>query len=171
MVKRHPFLLIGLVLVFFSLACQSVPFLAHPTPTPTTTPTPTKTSTPTKTNTPTGIPGITMPVTVNGVQLKFTDLRIVSEWFYENKRWTPKNDSDTFIVTKADVLTDGISLQEIADWKVFLNNNIAWAFLQSDGNASSITSVQWVFVVSKSAPAFRIYLPGGVDVELTSLLQ
>jgi hypothetical protein len=170
MLKHRPLLLIGLTLVFFSLACQSVPFLAHPTATPTATPTPTQTPTPTKTNTPTGIPGITMPVTVNGVQIKFTALHKESEWFFDDKRWTPKNDSDTFIVVEAEVLTSGIALQEVADWEVTLNDDISWSFLQSNGNASSITSAGWVFVVSKSTSDFRIYLPGGVDVDLTSLL-
>ncbi len=170
MVKRHPLLLIGLMLVFFSLACQSVPFLAHPTPTPTTTPTPTNTPTPTKTNTPTGVPGITMPVTVKGVQIKFTSLREESEIILNGTRYTPKSSSDTFIVARADVLTSGTSFNDVSDWSVSLNSGIEWAFVQSFGGASSITSVEWTFVVSKNASVYQIHLPGGVDVDLTSLL-
>ncbi len=174
--KRRPLLVIGMMLVFFSLACQSVPFLAHATATPTTTPTPTitptstKTPTPTKTNTPTGVPGITMPVTVNGVQIKFTALHKESEIILGSSRYTPKSSSDTFIVVEASVLTSGTSHKKVSEWDVSLNQDIAWAFMQSHGNINSITSVDWTFVVSKSTSAFRIYLPGGVDVVLTSLL-
>jgi hypothetical protein len=192
--QRHPLLLTGLMLVFFAPACQSVLFFTLPTATPTTTPTPTitltptttptptitltpittptstKTPTPTKTNTPTGVPGITMPVTINGVQIKFTALRKESEIFFGSNRYTPKSSSDTFIVVEASVLTSGTSHQEISDWDVSLNQDIAWVFVQSHGDTNSITSVDWTFVVSKSTSAFRIYLPGGVDVVLTSLL-
>jgi hypothetical protein len=171
MVKRHPLLFIGLMLVFFSLACQSVPFLAHPTPTPTVTPTPTNTPTPTKTNTPTGIPGITMPVTVNSVQIKFTDLHEASEINFGGKVYTPKSSSDTFVVARADVLTSGTSHQEVADWAVTMNEGISWALMQSFGSTNSITAVEWTFVVAKSTSSYHIYLPGGVDVELTSLLR
>ncbi len=164
MLKHRPLLVIGLTLVFLSLACQSVPFLAHPTATPTSTPTPTKTPTPT------GVPGITVPVTVNGVKLKFTDLHKESEILFGNDRYTPKNNSDTFIVVEADILTNGTSHNEVADWDVSLNQDIAWVFMQSHGDTSSIDSAEWTFIVSKSASAFRIYLPGGVDVVLTSLL-
>ncbi|MGB7537658.1 MAG: hypothetical protein WBM17_03890 [Anaerolineales bacterium] len=163
--KRHPLLVFGLMLVFFSLACQSVPFLAHPTPTPTTTPTPTQTPTPT------GIPGITLPVTVSGVQIKFTDLHEESEILFGTERYTPKSSSDTFIVAVADVLTSGTTHQEVADWAVSLNQDISWVFMQSHGDTNSITSVEWTFVVSKSTSAYRIHLPGGVDVELSSLLR
>jgi hypothetical protein len=175
--KRYPWLVILISLLVFSLACQSVPFLAHPTPTPTTTPTPTftptptKTSTPTKTFTPTGVEGITTPVTVNGVELKFTRLHKESEIVFGNDRYTPKNSSDIFAVAEADVLTSGISHSEVAGWTVTLNDSIGWSLMQSRGNINSINSVEWVFVVSKSLTTFRINLPGGVDVVLTSLLQ
>jgi hypothetical protein len=168
--KRNPLLVIGLALVFFSLACQSVPFLAHATATPTITPTPTSTPTPTKTNTPTGVPGITMPVTVQSVQIKFISMRKESEILFAGESYTPKQASDTFIVVEAEVLTSGTSHQEVADWSVSINNDIEWVFLQSHGDTNSIDSVEWTFVVSKSANNFEIHLPDGVDVVLTSLL-
>jgi hypothetical protein len=168
--KRNPMLVIGLALAFFSLACQSVPFLAHPTATPTVTPTPTNTPTPTKTNTPTGVPGITMPVTVNGIQLKFTTLHKESEILFAGESYTPKQASDTFIVVEADVLTSGTSHQDMADWSVSINEDVDWVFLQSHGDTDSIDSVEWTFVVGKNVTDFEIHLPGGVDVVLTSLL-
>jgi hypothetical protein len=169
--KRHLWLVIGAVLVFFSLSCQSVPFLAHPTDTPTSTPTPTKTSTPTKTFTPTGIAGITTPVTVDGVKIQFTGLHKESEIIFGTNRYTPKSSSDTFVVAEADVLTTGTAHSKVADWVVTINTNIKWTFMQSHGSANSITSVEWVFIVSKSTSNYRIYLPGGVDVVLTSLMK
>ena len=168
--KRNPLLVIGLALVFFSLACQSVPFLAHATATPTVTPTPTNTPTPTKTNTPTGVPGITMPVTVSGVELKFTTLRKEYEILFAGESYTPKQSSDTFIVVEAEVLTSGTSHQDLADWSVSINNDVEWVFLQSHGDTNSIDSVEWTFVVGKSVKEFEIHLPGGVDIVLTSLL-
>jgi hypothetical protein len=175
--KRHLWIVVGTVLVCFSLACQSVPFLAHPTATPTTTPTPTKTSTPTKTPTPTktytptGILGITMPVTVNGVKIKFTALHQESEMVFGTSRYTPKLASDIFIVAEADVLTSGTPHSKVADWDVTMNQNKKWVFVQSHGDTNSITSVEWVFILSKTTTKFEINLPGGVDVVLNSLMR
>jgi hypothetical protein len=168
--KRYPWLIVGVMLVFFSLACQSVPFLAHPTATPTATPTPTETPTPTNTPTPMGVEGITLPVTVEDVEIIFTSLHKESKILFGTQTYTPKSSSDTFIVAECDVLTSGTPHAKVAGWKVSLNGEIKWTFMQSKGDSNSIDSAMWVFVVSKSLDTFQINLPGGVDVLLTSLL-
>jgi len=175
MKKRFIWSACAATLVFSALACNSIPFLA-PTPTPTATPTstptatPTLTPTPTQTPTPTGLPGITEPVTVNGVDLQFTSVTKETHWLIGTDDYTPKSSSDIFLVVTAKILTNGTSHSEVAAWDVTLNGTISWSFLQSHGPSSSIDSAKWVFVASDSETAFTISLPGGVDVVLDTLM-
>jgi hypothetical protein len=163
--NRWPLITLGLLLIFFSLACQSVPFLAHPTPTPTVTPTPTKTPTPT------GIAGITLPVSVDGVQIKFTSVSKVSLYKMGNTEYKPKTSEDIFLVADAEVLSAGVSYKKVFGWAVTVNDAIKWSLNQTRGGSDSVDSVVWVFVVDKSESSFEIHFPGGVDILLDSLLR
>jgi len=174
MKKHFIWIACAAMLVFFSLACNSIPFLAPtatPTATSTSTPTstPTKTPTRTKTPTPTGIPGITKPVTVQGIDLQFTSVSKTGHWNYSGNDYTPKKSSDTFLVVKANVLTPGTMLATLSKWGAKINNGNEWAFLQSTGATGSIDTVTWVFVVPISETSYTINLPDGVDVVLDSL--
>ncbi|HEY5118331.1 MAG TPA: hypothetical protein VII90_02665 [Anaerolineales bacterium] len=174
MKKRFIWIACVTTLVFSALACNSIPFLA-PTPTPTATPTSTPTATPTLTPiptltpTPTEIPGITIPVTVDGVDLQFVSVTTASHWLVGSDDYTPNSSSDTFLVVTANVLTDNTAHSTLAGWDVTVNGDVAWSFLQSKGASTSITSATWVFVVDQSLTSFIINLPGGVDVPLDSL--
>jgi hypothetical protein len=160
-----------LFLVFLSLACQSVPFLAHPTPTPTVTPTPTKTRTPTPSPSPTGILGITMPVTVDGVQMQFTSVATASHYKVGTIDYKPTSSANVFLVADADVLSENVAYADVKDWKVTLNDNIKWTIVVSHGKVGDIDSLTWVFVVKKTETSFEIHFPGGVDILLDNLLQ
>ncbi|MGD0173387.1 MAG: hypothetical protein ABSC61_02965 [Anaerolineales bacterium] len=170
MKKRFIWIACATTLVISALACNSIPFLA-PTPTPTATPTstPTLTPTPTQTPTPTEIPGIAVPVTVDGVDLQFVSVTTASHWLVGSQDYTPTSPSDSFLIVKANVLTDNTAHSTLAGWDVTVNGLVSWTFLQSQGASSSITSATWVFIVDKGLTSFTINLPGGVDVPLDSL--
>jgi hypothetical protein len=162
--QRNPLVILAVMLVIFSLACQSVPFLAHPTPTPTTTPTPTQTPTPT------GVPGITMPVTVNNVKLIVTQASFANHYLFGTDDYTPKSSADQFLIVFVKIQSDGTSQDDISKWGMKVNNSIDWAFLKSQGPLWSIESIEWVFIVPTSSPSFTLNFPGGIDVPLDSLL-
>jgi hypothetical protein len=174
MKKRFVWIACAAALALSALACNSIPFLA-PTPTPTATPTstptstPTNTPTPTLTPTPTGIPGITEPITINGVDLQFISVTTAGHWYYGSDDYTPKSSMDTFLIVKANVLTPGTAHSTISAWNVTLNSSIDWTFLKSDGDSNSIDSMQWVFIVGKGETSFTMNFPDGTDVVLDSL--
>jgi hypothetical protein len=168
MKKRFIWIAFATTLVSSALACNSIPFFA-PTPTPTATPTSTPTPTPTLTPTPTEVFGITAPVTVDGVDLKFVSVSTASHWLVGSQDYTPTSPSDTFLVVTANVLTAGTAHSTLAAWDVTLNGSVSWTFLQSKGDSSAITAATWVFIVDQSLTKFTINLPGGVDVVLDSL--
>jgi hypothetical protein len=161
---RNPIILCGVMLVVFSLACQSVPFLAHPTPTPTTTPTPTMTPTPT------GVPGITVPVTVKGVQLKVTRAFTANKYSFGGNDYTPKSTGDHFLVVSVDILTSGTAHSDVSGWKMMINNQYEWAFMKSTGDINSITAADWVFVLPISVSKFTLNFPDGTGIPLDTLL-
>jgi hypothetical protein len=161
--KRLPWVLIILFLLP-ALNCTTINRVIFPA-----TKTPTPTATPTFTPTPTGVFGITTPVTVMGVSLKFTGVATQYHWLMGSDDYTPKSSSDTFLVVSASVLSSSTAHSTVAGWDVTLNGNIAWTFLQSQGPSGAITSVEWVFIVSQGLTHFTINLPGGVDVPLDSL--
>jgi hypothetical protein len=169
--KRKSLAALVALLAGFSLACQSVPFLAHPTPTPTVTPTPTRTPTPSKTPTPTGIPGITLPITVDGVQVKFTDVTTALKYSIGSIDYKPTSAENTFLVAKAAVLTEGVSSDSVRGWTVTLNDGTKWTIFTAQGDPHSIDSVTWVFIVKKTQTTFEIHLPGEVNIVLDSLFH
>lgn len=162
MKKRFIWIACATTLVSSALACNSIPFFA-PTPTPTATPTPTPTATPTE------IFGITAPVTVEGVDLKFVSVTKASHWLVGSQDYTPTSPGDTFLVVTANVLTDNTAHSTLAGWEVTLNSAVSWTFLQSKGDSSSITAATWVFIVDQNLTKFTINLPGRVDVVLDKL--
>jgi hypothetical protein len=161
--KRYAWVLLLLFLVP-AVNCTTINRVIYPA-----TKTPTPTATPTLTPTPTGIFGITTPVEVDGVSLKFTGVQKESHWLVGSDDYTPTSSTDTFLVISADVLTVYTAHSTVAGWDVTLNGNVSWTFLQSHGDSSSIDSVQWVFIVDQNLSNFTINLPGGVDVPLDSL--
>ncbi len=168
MKKQYIWMGCVVMLLFSALACNSIPFLA-PTPTPTATPTSTPTPTPTNTPTPTGIPGITMPITVEGIDFQFFSVTTAGHWMFGTSDYTPKSSLDNFLIVKANVLTSGTAYSTIKDWDVTVNGSIAWVFNQSGGALTSIDTMTWVFIVSKSASSFTLNFPSGEDVVLNSL--
>jgi hypothetical protein len=164
-IRMKRFMWVPLILFLIpAINCTTVNRVIWP-PTKTPTPTPTPTMTPT----PTGILGITMPVAVEGVQLQFFSVTTTGHWLFGTSDYTPKLAGDTFLVVKANVLTPGTAYSTVKDWDVKVNGSIAWVFNQSGGALSSIDSMTWVFIVSKSATSFTINLPGPVDVPLDRL--
>jgi hypothetical protein len=161
---RNPLILCGVMLVVFSLACQSVPFLAHPTPTPTTTPTPTMTPTPT------GVPGIAEPVTVNGVKLQVRRAFTAGVYSFGGNEYTPKSSGDQFLIVQVDVLTSGTAHNSVSKWKMMVNSEYEWTFMKSNGNINSIDSADWVFILPISVRTYTLNFPDGTDIPLNTLL-
>jgi hypothetical protein len=159
------FLWIPIILFLIpAINCTTVNRIIWP-PTKTPTPTPTPTSTPT----PTGVPGITMPIAVEGVQLQFVSVTKASHWLFGTSDYTPKQAGDTFLVVKANVLSSGTAYSTVKDWDVKVNGSISWVFNQSSGPLSAIDAMTWVFIVSQNQSTFTINMPGGVDVPLDRL--
>jgi alpha-tubulin suppressor-like RCC1 family protein len=140
------------------------------TPTKTATyapPTPTKTGpTPTRTPSAVGIPGITQPVMVSGVELLFDVAAKI-----------PVYDESHTVIEKyrlaawAKVLTEGVSSDAVEGWAVTLNGAVQWTKITFYKSSGEISRVHWEFEVEPSVTAFEIYLPGGVNVPLDSLLE
>jgi hypothetical protein len=130
-------------------------------------PTSTKTGpTPTRTPGAGGIPGITQPVTVNGVQLLFVAAARI-----------PLYDESHTVIEKyrlavwAKVLTEGVSSDAIEGWAVTLNGAVQWTKITFYKSSGEISRVHWEFEAETSVTAFEINLPGGVNVPLDSLLE
>ncbi|MFN2298404.1 MAG: RCC1 domain-containing protein [Anaerolineales bacterium] len=123
--------------------------------------------------TPMEIPGITRPVTVDGLELKIFNASRV-EQYTKDIELLPKSNEKIFLVVKAKVLTPGVKREQVMGWLVFLNDNITKTFIQlhtgSSGTEYGVDQVTWIFEVEETSTSFTIHLPGGVDVPLNRLV-
>lgn len=122
---------------------------------------------------PVGQPGIDEPVIVEGLELQIASADLADSYTSEFSQevFRPTSPQDTLLVVAGTV--DG-TVEDVHDWKVRVTEDQGERIkpgLTSTTTEGSSAEVEWVFVVSKSAGSFVLNLPGGVTVDLTSVVN
>lgn len=121
------------------------------------------------------IPGITVPLTVEGVEFQLTSATLEEVYESGGQEYKPTSATDIFLIVKMKV---NQSTEEAM--KTF-NQNVVVHDENGRKNGPGITQIQfkdgqvkegaWVFVIAKSSRAFTVELPGEHKIRLETLLK
>ena len=128
------------------------------------------TSTPTATPTPLPVPGISEPITVEGVDLIIESAKFQTSYSAFDKTWRASEDGEILLVVEGTVFDEAV---DIGKWRIKVLDDTSEEHI----NSVSITSIKddhktftWLFAVPQISKTFTLELPDGQEIELMSIL-
>jgi|GEM_PF-3526446 len=124
------------------------------------------------TATPNPIPGIDIPVIVNGLDVQITSARFEESYKAMDRTFRVSKTGEILLVVKGFCLTSDMG--KTKNWKVTITDELG----NSKPSSITVTSTKderleltWVFVVSKNSNTFTLHLPGGQIIDLSTIFN
>jgi hypothetical protein len=123
------------------------------------------------------VPGVDTPVLVEGIGVLFTGAELIDSFRSDDPEATPAVTAETYLIVNAEIpeeYLDEALTANVPTWEVTLNDSIPCAYLTSQFglyNGVRQGKITWVFAVDRQQAPFILHLPGGIDFDLTPLLQ
>jgi hypothetical protein len=118
------------------------------------------------------IPGIDIPIKVEGVSIKVYKVERVDEW----EGYTSST-GDKLLVVYVDIVSGKIPMIDVGYWTVYLEDDLgmkyprAGSMAHTDDSPDEASEAEWVFRVKDEDTSFIFHIAGGTGIPLDIFLE